>query len=95
MQMFLMSGVVKKTALIYLCIFALMAPLGAVTSDLLQTNNMLSTSAFYPKIMGIVIGIFLHISTTILFETNEQHRFNRYKFLAIISGALLAVLTSL
>jgi uncharacterized membrane protein YadS len=45
--------------------------------------------------MATVIGIFLHISTTILFESNVDHRFNFYKMIAIIIGAGIAVLNFL
>jgi len=44
--------------------------------------------------MGVVIGIFLHISTTILFESTENHRFNSIKFIVILLGAGLAFLVS-
>jgi hypothetical protein len=40
------------------------------------------------------VGIFLHISTTILFESSENHRFNLIKFLVIILGAGLAFMGS-
>jgi hypothetical protein len=43
---------------------------------------------------GILIGILLHISTTILFEASDGHRFNRNKLLATVAGLLLAVMTS-
>ena len=33
-----------------------------------------------------VIGIFLNISTTILFEINEDHKFNMVKFVSIVVG---------
>lgn len=41
--------------------------------------------------MAIVIGIFLHISTTILFESGSDHRFNLYKIVAILTGGLLGL----
>ena len=47
------------------------------------------------ELVAVVIGIFLHIATTILFETGEDHRFNIQKFLAILAGAGIAVVTSL
>lgn len=43
---------------------------------------------------GILIGILLHISTTILFEAGDGHRFNRNKLLVTIAGLSLAVLTT-
>jgi hypothetical protein len=40
--------------------------------------------------MAIVVGIFLHISTTILFESSEGHKFNFQKLIAIALGSVLA-----
>jgi hypothetical protein len=45
------------------------------------------------EITAIIIGVFLHISTVILFESSENHKFNLQKFLAIIAGILLTVFT--
>jgi len=45
------------------------------------------------ELMAFVIGIFMHISTTILFESSDIHRFNYAKLGAIIVGAGLAVLS--
>ena len=41
------------------------------------------------EVTAIAVGIFLHISTTILFESSEGHKFNLVKLL-IISFGLLA-----
>jgi hypothetical protein len=47
-------------------------------------------SIYFDRIMAVVVGIFLHISTTILFESSENHRFNLIKFLIILLGAAIA-----
>ena len=39
-----------------------------------------------PYVMAILMGIILHVSTMILFEAEEGHRFNRVKFLIILLG---------
>jgi len=41
----------------------------------------------------MVIGIFIHISTTILFESTDGHKFSFTKIIAIIIGTLLAILS--
>ena len=46
-----------------------------------------------PELSAIVIGIFLHVSTTILFEVEEGHRFNFRKGLAVLAGLGAGVLT--
>ena len=43
-------------------------------------------------ILAVVVGMFLHISTTIIFETSENHKFNLIKLLAIVSGGAIALL---
>ena len=92
MSMLLDSGIKKSSAIFYLTLFALMAPLGAFISNLFgQSGNDLSI--YFNAMMAIVIGIFLHISTTILFESSEQHRFNYLKFFIILLGAGLAMIS--
>ena len=43
-------------------------------------------------ILAVVVGMFLHISTTIIFETNENHKFNVMKLTSILIGCSLAFL---
>lgn len=65
----------------FLCLFAFMTPLGTAIS------HMYTGIAQYTSLINaIVIGIFFHISTTILFETGDGHKFNLSKFIAIILG---------
>ena len=92
-SMLLDSGIKKSSALFYLILFACMAPFGAVASNLISENGFSNFSHYSDHIMALVIGIFLHISTTILFETSEGHRFNYYKFITILLGAGLALAT--
>lgn len=66
-----------------------MTPLGTVANTIL--GQAISIEGFSEKIMGMVIGIFLHISTTILFESGDEHRFNFVKFITIVAGMGLAV----
>jgi hypothetical protein len=49
---------------------------------------VLFRSHFGLMALAFVIGIFLHISTTILFESDQNHRFNFIKLLSIILGIL-------
>lgn len=93
MSMLLESGIKKSSAVFYLLLFAAMAPLGALTSHYFNTQAVGDLSVFFNRVMAIVIGIFLHISTTILFESSEQHRFNYLKVLVILMGAGLALLS--
>lgn len=78
----------KKTIVFFLTVFALMSPLGVILSE-----NMMFFEKYSAEITALIIGIFLHISTVILFESSENHNFNLHKFLAIITGILLTVFT--
>lgn len=71
----------------FLVLFAAMTPLGTFIS-----NNADIDSHDITMINAIVIGIFLHISTTILFESTEGHKFNFSKLISIILGAGIAYL---
>jgi hypothetical protein len=70
-----------------------MAPLGAFTSTMLGEGRAAILSEYYPQFMALVIGIFLHISTTILFESTEDHRFNYLRMGVIVAGVLTAIVT--
>ena len=86
MTFFLQSNMKKSRAYILLFLFAIMAPLGV------YSGNIFGALSFYHnEILAIVIGIFLHISTTILFESTDGHRFSFTKIITIIVGTLLAI----
>lgn len=85
------TGIAKSKSILLLSIFAIMTPLGMLLSAYLSHTQTIDLSSYYQKIMAVVIGIFLHISTTILFESSENHRFNLQKFGVIILGTLMAL----
>jgi len=85
----------KKTMLIALFIFALMSPLGFLFSDLINQGEFGQINQYFDQLMAIVIGIFLHISTTILFESSIDHHFNRKKWIAVILGISISFLNFL
>lgn len=91
MTMLLQSNVSKQKAIFWLFVFAFITPLGAFTSHAIGNNVIGNFSAYFDRIMAVVVGIFLHISTTILFESSENHRFNLIKFLVILMGAGIAI----
>lgn len=69
----------------FLIFFGLMTPLGSFIG---MYTSFLNDYAIY--IDAIVIGIFLHISTTILFESSKNHSFNASKFIVILVGIAVA-----
>ena len=85
---FVNSGVNKWKTALFLLFFALMTPLGTFLSDTVP-----SLINYHTELSAIVIGIFLHISTVILFENSEGHRFNLLKFLSVCVGFAVAYLT--
>ena len=93
MTMLLQSHISKAKALFWLVVFALITPLGTLTSYAIGDNLIGNFSIYFDRIMAVVVGIFLHISTTILFESSENHRFNLIKFVVILLGAGFALLS--
>ncbi|MGE6221571.1 ZIP family metal transporter [Nubsella zeaxanthinifaciens] len=89
----LLQNQIKKTSLLILLgVFAIMAPLGYWISLGLSNGSLGGIEAYFNKIMGIVIGIFLHISTTILFESSADHKINKRKMLAVLLGIAIALI---
>ena len=88
LSLFLQNGMSKIKAYFLLVLFALMTPLGVYSG-----NFFTEISNYKDEIMAIVIGVFLHISTTILFESTDGHRFSFQKILTIIIGACIAILS--
>ena len=82
----------KNKTFILLVVFAAMSPLGYIFSFSLSNGSINSLGNYYPYIMGIVIGIFLHISTTILFESSVDHKFSIKKTVAVFLGVAIALL---
>lgn len=83
---FFLNAELNKTALfIFMVSFALMTPLGTFVSDSVPT-----ITRYFTEITAIVIGILFHISSTIIFESSEGHKFNVAKISMIILGILLA-----
>lgn len=81
----------KIRALPYLVVFSLAAPVGLLLSTYFVETEMLSGSALI-FLYALVSGNFLHISTTIVFESSPEHRFNGKKLTVAIIGALAAVM---
>jgi zinc transporter ZupT len=82
------SGISSLKSWVYLMAFGIMTPLGLVFGSLfnVQTDNQ-----YMSYLLAAVVGMFLHISTTIIFESSENHKFNFVKLLSIIIGVVLAV----
>jgi len=77
----------------FIIVFAAMTPLGFLASKGISQGEIGNISQYFDKMMAIVIGIFLHISTTILFESGsaDHHTFNRRKMIAVLLGILVSL----
>ncbi|RAW02754.1 ZIP family metal transporter [Pseudochryseolinea flava] len=80
----------RKKALPHLLVFSIAAPAGLLLSTYLANEEILTASGMI-ALNALVSGNFLHISTTIVFESSPEHRFNAKKMAVAVVGALLAV----
>jgi zinc and cadmium transporter len=85
------SGVKKQAIIFFLALFAVMSPLGYLLSFQISESSVGQMELYFGRIMGVVIGIFLHISTTILFESSVDHKFNLKKLIAVLAGVAIAL----
>lgn len=81
------SGISMVKSWLLLMVFGIMTPLGMFSGLFV---NQSETSQYMDILLSVVVGMFLHISTTIIFETNEDHRFNLSKLIAILMGVGLS-----
>ncbi len=89
----LQSHVTRKRTIMLVIAFALMSPMGYVLSNGISNGSIGNINAYFDRIMAVVIGIFLHISTTILFESSVDHHFNKRKLIAVLAGTAIALLS--
>lgn len=82
----------KPQVMLYISLFALMAPLGFYVSYGISNGSIGGVEAYFNKMMGVVIGIFLHISTTILFESSVDHKVSKRKMVAVLLGIAVALI---
>ena len=85
-----LSNFKKENIVALLVIFGLMSPLGAWVGGSLDLNH-----DQFQNLLGVVVGTFMHIATTILFETDEKahHHLSIRKLLVIIAGLGLAIIS--
>ena len=76
-------------AWLVLLAFAAMTPIGVLFGFSINPSQI---GLDVPIILAVVVGMFLHISTTIIFETNENHKFNFIKLISILVGCSLAII---
>ncbi|QIE58321.1 ZIP family metal transporter [Rasiella rasia] len=82
---FTKAGYKKSTTLSFLLLFAVMTPLGSYLM-----SSMPPLKVYANEINAVAIGIFLHVSTTILFESSKNHTFNLSKMIAVFIAVIIA-----
>ncbi len=89
------SGFKKMMILTCLLLFACMSPMGAGVTKWLETMNLLDVNVM-KAVVAVVIGSFLHISTTILFEIENpgEHKIS-FKKLGVIGLGILAAMATI
>jgi hypothetical protein len=70
---------------IFMIVFALMTPMGTLIAEYATF-----LAPYHTEITAVVVGILFHISSTIIYESNEGHKFNFYKLIVIVTAAVLA-----
>lgn len=91
----LLSGYAQRLVWCCLFSFAIMSPLGALFSDTLS-GAVWFTPTIQKSLLALAVGSFLHIATTILFESGSRHHEIAFsKIIAIFLGITAALLSSL
>jgi zinc and cadmium transporter len=90
-SVFLANKQSRNKTMFYIFVFAVMAPAGYYFSMALSNGGIGNLQQYFNRIMGVVIGIFLHISTTILFESSSDHKFTMRKMIAVLLGIGIAL----
>ncbi|MDD4068527.1 MAG: ZIP family metal transporter [Bacteroidales bacterium] len=84
---FLQSGLSKGKSLMLLSVFAVMAIIGS-----LLNQNLEILHPYQNIILGLVVGILLHVSITTLFDSEESHEYNLTRFLIVILAFAIVIL---
>ncbi|WP_299484696.1 ZIP family metal transporter [uncultured Allomuricauda sp.] len=85
LSIFLINSKLKTSSVVlFITAFSIMTPIG---SYLAQSAWI---EAYAPIFTALAIGVFLHVSTIILFESSQGHSFNLQKLLVIILGVGIA-----
>jgi len=84
----------RRRALLLLVLFSLASPLGLWLTTLLSGEGLLN-GVVLQGLFAFMCGGFLHISTTIVFESSADHHFNAKKLAVAILGSAAAVAAEL
>ena len=80
----------RRKSVFYLIVFAMASPLGLFLSQYLMTGERVPFT-YFNYLFAVVCGNFLHISTTIVYESSSDHKFNARKMIVALVAAGIAV----
>ncbi|TXF91477.1 zinc/iron permease [Neolewinella aurantiaca] len=85
------SGYTQTFTWLCLLFFASLSPIGAMLGEVVSINPVWSN-----RVMALVVGSFLHISTTILFEADggREHGISTKKIVVVLAGMAVAYFTA-
>ncbi len=85
------SGYSRRFTWLCLFVFAALSPIGAVLGEVVSINPV-----WRNRVMALVVGSFLHISTTILFEADggREHGISTKKVVVVLLGMGVAYFTA-
>ncbi|WP_343486800.1 ZIP family metal transporter [Allomuricauda sp. d1] len=70
---------------LFLILFSIMTPLGSFLAQ-----NFEAFKSYDNELNALAAGMFFHVSTTIIFESAQNHSFNIRKLIAIVLGMVVA-----
>ena len=79
---------ITTTSWLVIAFFAIASPLGLITGNYFNPD-------FKVYFLALVGGIFLHISSVIIFESNKNHNIDWWKILMVICGVAIALVSHL
>lgn len=83
------AGLKPASIMLWVGLFSLMSPLGSWSFGWLNEQGWMPGESLVAGATALLIGILLHVSTTILFEGSEGHRYNGLKLLVLAVGLVL------
>jgi len=83
---FIKANYSRVLTIVFLLLFALMSPLGTFMAH----SEIAFFNSYRLEITALTIGILFHVSSTILFESSKDHKFNISKMSAVIIGMVVA-----
>jgi zinc and cadmium transporter len=87
------SGVAKNKSIIMLSVFILCTVAGSLLQYGIGESTGQAASSLMFISLGLTVGILLHVSTTILFESSDHHRLSPTRVFVIAIGIALALIS--